>query len=350
MPKKTAKKASKKVAKKSNLSAEDIVSALHEKHGKTSARVFSDDSTENIATISTGSIYLDDALGIGGMPRGRIVEIFGPEMSGKTTLALHIIAQAQRNGGIAAFIDAEHALDPGLARKLGVQKDKLIVSQPDSGEEALDILETSIRTGAIDVAVVDSVSALVPQAEIDGEMGDQQMGLQARLMGKAMRKINGATSKTNTLVIFINQIRKKIGVVFGNPETTSGGNALKFYASVRIDIRAIGKLKGKPKKDEKKKGKAERIIGNRVRVKVVKNKLAPPFKSIETDLIFGHGFNREGEILDLGYDLEVTEMRGANIYYKGEKLAVGRPAACKFLRKNPDVAESILADIKMAQA
>jgi len=347
--KKVTKKAAKK-GSKNTPSAADIVATLEEKHGKACARRLGDTNTDKIDVISTGSIHLDEALGIGGVPRGRVIEIYGPEGSGKTTLALHIIACAQAAGGLALFVDAEHALDPDLAKKMHVNIEDLILAQPDSGEQGLDILETGIRTGSLAVAVVDSVSALTPQAEIDGEMGDQQMGLQARLMGKALRKINGITFKTNTLVIFINQIRQKIGVVFGNPETTSGGNALKFYASVRIDIRAIGKIKGKSSKSDKKKGKAERIVGNKVRVKVVKNKLAPPFKSIETDLIFGYGFNREGEILDLGYDLDVIERRGAFYYYNDQKFAQGRSDACKVLRKNPKLVKAILTNIKIAQA
>jgi len=267
-----------------------------------------------------------------------------------TTLSLHCIAEAQKLGGEALFIDAEHAFDPTLAQKIGVNPELLSICQPDSGEQGLDVLEMGVASGKLAIAVVDSVSALVPQAEIDGDMAAQQMGLQARLMGKAMRKINGFVSKTNTLVIFINQLRQKIGVVFGNPETTSGGNALKFYASIRMDIRRIGSIKEKGKKKDKDEKAEVKIIGNKVRIKIIKNKLAPPFKTIETDLIFGHGFNKEGEILDLGYDLDVLEMQGAWYNYKDERIGQGKPNACKVLRKTPKLLRAIVADIHKAQA
>jgi recombination protein RecA len=328
-------------------SIDKLIAKIQNEHGKTAIRKMGDKSIVKVDTISTGSLMVDEALGIGGFPRGRIVEVYGPEGSGKTTLALHCIAEAQKLGGEALFVDAEHAFSPELADKLGVKVSSLLLCQPDSGEQGLDVLEMGVASGKLAIAVVDSVSALVPQAEIDGDMGDSHMGLQARLMGQAMRKINGCVSKTNTLVIFINQLRQKIGVVFGNPETTSGGNALKFYSSVRMDIRRIGSIKGKSKKKDSD-GEAEiKIIGNRVRIKIIKNKLAPPFKTIETDLIFGHGFNKEGEILDLGYDLGIVERSGAWYNYRDERIGQGKPAACKVLRKHPNIAESILADIHM---
>jgi len=326
-------------------SIDKLMAKIQKEHGKTSIRKLGDKSIIKVETISTGSILVDEALGIGGFPRGRIVEVYGPEGSGKTTLTLHCIAEAQRMGGEALFVDAEHAFSPDLAEKLGVNVKKLLLCQPDSGEQGLDVLEMGVASGKIAIAVVDSVSALVPQAEIDGDMGDHHMGLQARLMGQAMRKINGSVSKTNTLVIFINQLRQKIGVVFGNPETTSGGNALKFYSSVRMDIRRIGSVKGKSKKKDRDGKSVPKIIGNKVRIKIIKNKLAPPFRTAETDLIFGHGFNKEGEILDLGYDLDIVEMSGSWYSYRGEKIGQGKPGACKALRKAPSLAKSILADI-----
>lgn len=280
--------------------------------------------------ISTGSLGLDIALGIGGLPRGRIVEIYGPESSGKTTLALHAIAQAQKNGGTCAFVDAEHALDPTYARKLGVNVDELLISQPDAGEQALEIADTLVRSGAIDVLVVDSVAALVPRAELEGEMGDSHVGLHARLMSQALRKLTGSISKSRCLVIFINQIRLKIGVMFGNPETTTGGNALKFYASVRLDIRRIGAIKDR-----------ETVVGNQTRVKVVKNKLAPPFRVVEFDIMYGEGVSKVGELLDLGIQAGVVDKSGAWFSYDGTRIGQGRENAKTFLRNNPDAAKSI---------
>ncbi|HXF92130.1 MAG TPA: recombinase RecA [Nitrospiraceae bacterium] len=284
----------------------------------------------DVPAISTGSLGLDIALGVGGFPRGRVVEIFGPEASGKTTLTLHAIAEAQRAGGIAAFIDAEHALDLGYARKLGVQTDDLLVSQPDTGEQALEIAETLVRSGAIDLIVVDSVAALVPRAEIEGEMGDAHMGLQARLMSQALRKLTAAISKSQTTVIFINQIRMKLGVMFGNPETTTGGNALKFYSSVRLDIRRIESIK-----------EGQDVTGSRVRVKVVKNKLAPPFKQAEFDVMFAEGISKAGELVDLGVEKKVLEKSGAWYSYKGERLGQGREAVRDYLKTNQAVAREI---------
>ena len=283
-----------------------------------------------IEVISTGSLGLDIALGIGGLPRGRIIEIYGPESSGKTTLALHAIAQAQKAGGTCAFIDAEHALDPSYARKLGVNIDELLISQPDAGEQALEIADTLVRSGAIDVLVVDSVAALVPRAELEGEMGDSHMGLQARLMSQALRKLTGSISKSKGMVIFINQIRQKIGVMFGNPETTTGGNALKFYASVRLDIRRIGAIKDK-----------ETVVGNQTRVKVVKNKMAPPFRVVEFDIMYGEGVSKVGELIDLGSQAGVVEKSGAWFSYDSQRIGQGRENAKQFLRDNPDMANAI---------
>jgi recombination protein RecA len=283
-----------------------------------------------IEAIPTGAISIDYALGIGGMPRGRVVEIFGPESSGKTTLALQVIAQAQRSGGMAAFVDAEHALDATYAQKLGVDLDGLLVSQPDNGEQALEIVEVLIRSGGVDVVVVDSVAALVPRAEIEGEMGEAQMGLQARLMSQALRKLTGVVSKSKTCLIFINQLREKIGVMFGNPETTTGGRALKFYASVRVDIRRIASLKD-----------GDAVIGGRTRVKVVKNKLAPPFREAEFDVMYGEGISREGDLLDLGVEQKLIEKSGAWFAYNGERLGQGRENAKSFLRENPAVFKAI---------
>jgi recombination protein RecA len=284
--------------------------------------------------ISSGSLGLDIALGIGGVPRGRVIEIYGPESSGKTTLALHIIAEAQKLGGMGAFIDAEHALDIGYAKKLGVQTDDLLISQPDHGEQALEIAETLVRSGAIDVLVIDSVAALVPKAEIEGEMGDAHMGLQARLMSQALRKLTATISRSNTVVTFINQIRMKIGVMFGNPETTTGGNALKFYASVRMDIRRIGALKD-----------GDNIVGGRTRVKVVKNKMAPPFKEAEFDILYGTGISRDGEIIDLGSDMGVVEKSGAWYSFGGERIGQGREAAKQFMKEHPATAAQIMAKV-----
>lgn len=283
-----------------------------------------------VESISTGSLGLDIALGIGGVPRGRIVEIYGPESSGKTTLALQIIAEAQKTGGTCAFVDAEHALDPVYARKLGCNLDELLISQPDAGEQALEIADTLVRSGAIDVLVVDSVAALVPRAELEGEMGDSHMGLQARLMSQALRKLTGSISKSRTCVIFINQIRSKIGVMFGNPETTTGGNALKFYASVRIDIRRIGQLKER-----------EEVIGNQTRAKVVKNKLAPPFRVVDFDILYGQGISKMGEVLDMGVAANLVEKSGAWFSYDGQRIGQGRENAREFLKTNPDIAKAI---------
>jgi recombination protein RecA len=284
--------------------------------------------------VSTGSLGLDIALGIGGVPRGRVIEIYGPESSGKTTLALHIVAEAQKAGGMGAYIDAEHALDISYAKKLGVNTDDLLISQPDHGEQALEIAETLVRSGAIDVLVIDSVAALVPKAEIEGEMGDAHMGLQARLMSQALRKLTATISRSNTVVIFINQIRMKIGVMFGNPETTTGGNALKFYSSVRMDIRRTGALKD-----------GDSIIGGRTRVKVVKNKMAPPFKEAEFDILYGTGISRDGEIIDLGSEIGVVEKSGAWYSFSGERIGQGREAAKQFMKDHPDTAKQIMAKV-----
>jgi recombination protein RecA len=285
---------------------------------------------KDVEAVSTGSVSLDIALGVGGLPRGRIIEIYGPESSGKTTLALHAIAEAQKKGGIAAFVDAEHALDVGYARKLGVRTDDLLISQPDTGEQALEIVETLVRSGAIDVLVIDSVAALVPKAELEGEMGDAHMGLQARLMSQALRKLTGTISKSQTIVIFINQIRMKIGVMFGNPETTTGGNALKFYASQRLDIRRIGAIKD-----------GDNVIGNRTRVKVVKNKVAPPFKEVEFDIMYGQGISREGDVLDLGAEHNIVEKSGTWFSFGGERIGQGREQAKAFLREHPEILQKI---------
>jgi recombination protein RecA len=285
--------------------------------------------------VSTGSLSLDIALGIGGLPRGRIIEIYGPESSGKTTLALHVIAEAQKNGGACAFIDAEHALDPSYARKLGVNVDDLLISQPDAGEQALEITDTLVRSGALDVLVVDSVAALVPRAELEGEMGDSHMGLHARLMSQALRKLTASISRSNCMVIFINQIRMKIGVMFGNPETTTGGNALKFYASVRLDIRRIGAIKEK-----------EEVVGNQTRVKVVKNKLAPPFKVVEFDIMYGEGVSKTGELIDLGVKAGVVEKSGAWFSHDGQRIGQGKENARTFLKEHPETAAVIEAAIR----
>ncbi|HTR87170.1 MAG TPA: recombinase RecA [Reyranella sp.] len=283
-----------------------------------------------IEAISTGSLGLDIALGIGGLPKGRIIEIYGPESSGKTTLALHVVAEAQKKGGTCAFVDAEHALDPGYAKKLGVDVENLLISQPDAGEQALEIADTLVRSGAIDVMVIDSVAALVPRAELEGEMGDSLPGLHARLMSQALRKLTASISKSNTLVIFINQIRMKIGVMFGSPETTTGGNALKFYASVRLDIRRIGALKN-----------GEDVIGNQTRVKVVKNKVAPPFKVVEFDILYGEGVSKVGELIDLGDKAGVVEKSGSWFSYDGQRIGQGRENAKNYLREHPEVAQAI---------
>ncbi|MGH7378014.1 MAG: recombinase RecA [Candidatus Methylomirabilales bacterium] len=292
---------------------------------------------EPIAAVSTGSLELDGALGVGGLPRGRVVEIFGPEASGKTTLALHVIAEAQRAGGAAAFVDAEHALDPKYAETLGVKTDELLISQPDTGEQALDITEVLVRSGAIDVVVIDSVAALVPRAEIEGEMGDAHMGLQARLMSQALRKLTGAISKSRTCVVFINQIREKIGVMFGNPETTTGGRALKFYASVRLDIRRIAAIKD-----------GDTVVGSRVKVKVVKNKVAPPFREAEFDIVYGEGISRAGSLIDLGTQQKIFEKSGAWYAYNGERIGQGRDNAKRFLLENPAIAAEVEAKLREA--
>jgi len=310
------------------------VSSIEKAFGKGSImRLGNQESlVKDIAAVSTGATSLDIALGVGGFPRGRIIEIYGPESSGKTTLALHAVAEAQKTGGICAFVDAEHALDVGYARKLGVRTDDLLISQPDSGEQALEIVETLVRSGAIDVLVIDSVAALVPKAELEGEMGDAHMGVQARLMSQALRKLTGTISKSQTIVIFINQIRMKIGVMFGNPETTTGGNALKFYATQRLDIRRIGAIKD-----------GDNVIGNRTRVKVVKNKVAPPFKEVEFDIMYGQGISREGDLLDLASQENVVEKSGTWFSYDGERIGQGREQAKTFLREHPAQLQKIEA-------
>ena len=306
------------------------LSQIERNFGKGTVMKFGEGAIAQVESISTGSLGLDVALGIGGLPRGRIVEIFGPESSGKTTLALHVIAEAQKNGGICAFVDAEHALDPTYARKLGVKVDELLISQPDSGEQALEIADTLVRSGAVDVLVVDSVAALTPKAELEGEMGESLPGLQARLMSQAMRKLTGSINKSKAMVIFINQIRMKIGVMYGSPETTTGGNALKFYASVRLDIRRIGAIKER-----------EEVIGNQTRVKVVKNKLAPPFRQVEFDIMYGEGISKTGELLDLGVKSGIVEKSGAWFSYDSQRLGQGRENSRQFLKDNPAVAEAI---------
>ena len=314
---------------------EVAMSQIEKQFGKGSVMKLGEFKAMEVEAIPTGALSLDIALGIGGVPRGRIIEIFGPESSGKTTLALHIIAEAQKMGGEAAFIDAEHALDPVYAKKLGVDIDDLIVSQPDTGEQALEITESLIRSGALDVVVVDSVAALVPKAEIDGDMGDSHMGLQARLMSQALRKLAGAINKSKTVLIFINQLREKIGVMFGNPETTTGGRALKFYASVRMDIRRIENIK-----------QDGEIKGNRVRVKVVKNKVAPPFREAEFDVIYGEGISKEGNILDMAVNLDIVDKAGSWFSYNGERIGQGRENVKKYLKENPDVLDEIEGKVR----
>jgi recombination protein RecA len=304
-------------------------------HGKGAVMRLGDETRAPIEVIPTGSIALDVALGIGGLPRGRIIEIYGPESSGKTTVALHAVANAQAGGGIAAFIDAEHALDPDYAKKLGVDTDALLVSQPDTGEQALEIADMLIRSGALDIIVIDSVAALVPRAEIEGEMGDSHVGLQARLMSQALRKITGALSQSNTTMIFINQLREKIGVMFGSPETTTGGKALKFYASIRLDVRRIETLKD-----------GSEAVGNRTRVKVVKNKMSPPFKQAEFDIVYGQGISREGSLIDMGVDQGIVRKAGAWYTYEGDQLGQGKENARTFLKDNPDTADEIEKRIK----
>ena len=309
---------------------EAAISQIDKAFGKGSLMRLGDKQIVDIESISTGSIGLDIALGIGGLPKGRVVEVYGPESSGKTTLTLHVAAEIQKKGGTAAFIDAEHALDPVYAQKLGVNLDDLLISQPDTGEQALEIADTLVRSGAVDVLIVDSVAALTPRAELEGEMGDSLPGLQARLMSQALRKLTGSISKSNTLVIFINQIRMKIGVMFGSPETTTGGNALKFYSSVRLDIRRIGAIKNR-----------DEVVGNQTRVKVVKNKVAPPFKQVEFDIMYGEGISKMGELIDLGVKANVVEKSGSWFSYNSERIGQGRENAKQFLRENPDMAAAI---------
>jgi recombination protein RecA len=310
---------------------EAALSQIDKQFGKGSVmRLGEEGGFRDIEAISTGSLNLDIALGIGGLPKGRIIEIYGPESSGKTTLTLHCVAEEQKKGGVCAFVDAEHALDPQYAKKLGVNLDDLLISQPDTGEQALEITETLVRSGAVSMVVVDSVAALTPKSELEGDMGDAQVGAQARLMSQAMRKLTGAISRSNCMVIFINQIRMKIGVMFGSPETTSGGNALKFYASVRLDIRRIGQIKAK-----------DEIVGNQTRVKVVKNKVAPPFKVIEFDIMYGEGISKTGEILDLGVKAEIVEKSGSWYSYDSQRIGQGREQAKSFLKENPEMAKEI---------
>ena len=314
---------------------EAALTQIDRQFGKGSVMKLGARPNQNIEAVSTGSLGLDIALGVGGLPKGRIVEIYGPESSGKTTLALHCIAEAQKRGGVCAFVDAEHALDPVYARKLGVDVGELLVSQPDTGEQSLEITDTLVRSGAIDVLVIDSVAALTPRAELEGDMGDSLPGLQARLMSQALRKLTGSISKSNCLVIFINQIRMKIGVMFGNPETTTGGNALKFYSSVRLDIRRIGAIKDR-----------DEVIGNQTRVKVVKNKVAPPFREVEFDILYGEGISRMGEVIDLGVKAGIIEKSGSWYSHDSERIGQGRENARKFLLDNPEIAEKIESQIR----
>jgi recombination protein RecA len=314
---------------------ETALGQIEKTFGKGSIMKLGQKRTVEVDAVSTGSIGLDIALGVGGLPKGRVIEIFGPESSGKTTLTLHAIAEAQKKGNTCAFIDAEHALDPVYAKKLGVNVDELIISQPDTGEQALEIVDTLVRSGAIDLIVIDSVAALVPRAEIEGEMGDSHMGLQARLMSQALRKLTGSISRTNCMVIFINQIRMKIGVMFGNPETTTGGNALKFYSSVRIDIRRIGAIKDK-----------DEIIGNQTRVKIIKNKVAPPFKVVEFDIMYGEGISKNGELIDLGVKAGIVEKSGSWFSCNGDRIGQGKENAKAYLKSNPDVANAIESKLR----
>ena len=323
--------------KKENLNKlKSVISNIEKSYGKGSIMMLGKkDIDSNIDVYSTGSLGLDIALGIGGVPKGRVIEVYGPESSGKTTLTLHIIAEAQKTGGTCAFIDAEHALDPGYAKKLGVNIDELLISQPDTGEQALEISDTLVKSEGIDLLVIDSVAALVPRAELEGEMGDSLPGLQARLMSQALRKLTSSISKTNTMVVFINQLRMKIGVMFGSPEVTTGGNALKFYSSVRLDIRGIGEIKDK-----------DNIIGNQTRVKVVKNKMAPPFKMVEFDIMYGEGISKIGEIIDLGVQADIIDKSGAWYSYKDEKIGQGRENTKQFLKDNPDMLDEIEGRIR----
>ena len=312
------------------------IDKLEKTYGKGTIMKLSDEKVLDVPIISTGSIGLDIALGVGGIPKGRIIEVYGPESSGKTTLAMHCIAEAQKAGGLAAFIDAEHAFDKLYAEKLGIDTENLLISQPDNGEQALEIAEHLIRSGAIDIIVIDSVAALVPRGELEGEMGDSKMGLQARLMSQALRKLTGAINKTGCSCIFINQLREKIGVMFGNPETTTGGNALKFYASVRLDIRRIGQIKES----------ADNVLGNRTRVKIVKNKVAPPFKVVEFDIMYGKGISKAGEIIDLGVELDVVQKSGSWFSYDGNKLGQGRDAVKQLVEDNPELMDELEKKIK----
>ena len=325
------------MAKEDKLKALDAaISQIEKQYGKGSIMKLGDPSTSmNVETVPTGSLSLDIALGLGGLPKGRIIEVYGPESSGKTTVALHVVAEVQKRGGIAGFIDAEHALDPVYARNIGVDIDNLYISQPDNGEQALEITETMVRSGAVDIVIVDSVAALVPKAEIDGDMGDSHVGLQARLMSQALRKLTAAISRSNCIVIFINQLREKVGVMFGNPETTTGGRALKFYSSVRLDVRRIEALK-----------QAGEVVGNRTRIKVVKNKVAPPFREAEFDIMFGQGISREGDTLDLASDLGIVNKSGAWYAYNGEKIGQGRENAKQFLKDRPEVFAEIEAQVR----
>ena len=316
--------------KEKNKALDAAISQITDSFGKGSVMKLGEQKAMDVESISTGSLSLDLALGIGGLPKGRIIEIYGPESSGKTTLALQVVAEAQKAGGICGFVDAEHALDPVYAKKLGVNTEELLISQPDTGEQALEITDTLIKSGSMSVLVVDSVAALTPRAEIEGDMGDTHVGLQARLMSQALRKLTGSISRTNTMVIFINQIRMKIGVMFGSPETTTGGNALKFYSSVRVDIRRIGAIKER-----------EQIIGNQTRVKIVKNKVAPPFKTIEFDIMYGKGISKKGEIIDLGVEAGIVEKSGTWYSYEGERMGQGRENAKVFLEENPDISNQI---------
>ncbi len=329
------------MAREDKLKALDAaISQIEKQYGKGSIMKLGDHSNQmNVESIPTGSLSLDIALGIGGLPKGRVVEIYGPESSGKTTVALHVVAEVQKAGGIAGFVDAEHALDPVYAKNIGVNIDDLYISQPDSGEQALEITETMVRSGAIDVLIVDSVAALVPKAEIDGDMGDSHVGLQARLMSQALRKLTGVISKSNCVVIFINQLREKVGVMFGNPETTTGGRALKFYASVRLDVRRIEALK-----------QGGEVVGNRTRVKVVKNKVAPPFREAEFDIMFGKGISREGDILDLAVNMGIVNKSGAWYAYNGDKIGQGRENAKQYLKENPIICEDVEAKVRQQSA
>lgn len=325
------------MAREDKLKALDAaISQIEKQYGKGSVMKLGDENAKmNVETVPTGSLSLDLALGLGGLPKGRVVEIYGPESSGKTTVALHVVAEVQKRGGIAGFIDAEHALDPVYAKNIGVDIDNLYISQPDNGEQALEITETMVRSGAVDIVIVDSVAALVPKAEIDGDMGDSHVGLQARLMSQALRKLTSVISKSNCIVIFINQLREKVGVMYGNPETTTGGRALKFYSSVRLDVRRIEALK-----------QGGEVVGNRTRVKIVKNKVAPPFKEAEFDIMFGKGITKEGDILDLAANMGVINKSGAWYAYNGEKIGQGRENAKTFLKEHPDICDTVEAQVR----